>query len=297
MTPDVKAGLAGMDIQMVDVDGQRLRVGVQRGGGNAPPLLLFNGLGASLELVEPFVTAMQGVEIVIFDVPGIGGSPAPLLPYRFSSLALLAERLLLKLGYAGPVDVLGVSWGGALAQQFAHLFPRRCRRLILAATSPGAIMFPGKPSVLLKMVSPRRYRDPTFLNTVGGDLYGGRYRSDRQLLRDLGQQMRPAQGRGYLYQLLAAWGWTSLWWLGSLRQPTLVMHGADDPIIPLINAKILAKLIRTAKLLVIDDGHLFMVSGAREIAPVVRRFLADATSEAGDRGVRPEPDAMRRSES
>jgi pimeloyl-ACP methyl ester carboxylesterase len=67
-------------------------------------------------------------------------------------------------------------------------------------------------------------------------------------------------GRGYLYQLVGTWGWTSIPWLWSLRQPTLVMHGNDDPIVPLIKAKILALLIRKAKLHVVDDGHLFLVS-------------------------------------
>jgi pimeloyl-ACP methyl ester carboxylesterase len=53
------------------------------------------------------------------------------------------------------------------------------------------------------------------------------------------------------------------------------MHGTNDPIIALINAKILARLIRGARLFVVDDGHLFLVSRAREIAPVVRGSLAE----------------------
>jgi pimeloyl-ACP methyl ester carboxylesterase len=53
------------------------------------------------------------------------------------------------------------------------------------------------------------------------------------------------------------------------------MHGNDDPIVPLINAKILAFLIRRAKLHVVDDGHLFLVSRAKEVAPVVRKFLME----------------------
>ena len=265
-----------MEIQLVDVDGQRLRVGIRRGSAETPPLLMFNGVGANLELVVPFIAAMPGVEIVIFDIPGVGGSPTPFLPYRFSSLARLADKLLAKLGYTGQVDVLGVSWGGALAQQFAHLFPRRCRRLVLAATSPGALMIPGRLSVLLKMINPRRYRDPAYLNAVGGELYGGGYRRDPRLLRQHGRHTRSPRGRGYAYQLLAGWGWSSLWWLRGLRQPTLVLHGTDDPIIPLVNARILAWLIRRSRLHVIDDGHLFLISRAHEVAPVVHRFLADA---------------------
>jgi pimeloyl-ACP methyl ester carboxylesterase len=67
-------------------------------------------------------------------------------------------------------------------------------------------------------------------------------------------------------------------WLGSLRQTTLVMHGNDDPIVPLVNAKILAARIRDATLYVIDDGHLFLVARAREVAPVVRKFLRQETN-------------------
>jgi len=263
-------------IRMVEVNGQTVRVGVRAGTEEGPPLLIFNGIGANLELVEPFTAALVGIETVVFDVPGVGGSPAPTLPYRFSGLARLANRLMTQLGYDGPVDVLGVSWGGALAQQFAFQYPKRCRRLILAATSPGALMVPGRLSVLSKLVNPRRYMDPGFLVSVGAELYGGAFRRRPELLREHGRHMRPPRGRGYLYQLLAGSGWSSLPWLRLLRQPTLVMAGSDDPIIPLINARILASLIRKARLHVIDDGHLFLISRAFEVAPVVREFLVEA---------------------
>ncbi len=262
-----------LEIRTVDLDGRTLRVGIRRGSNASPPLLMFNGIGANLELVEPLVAALDGVEVVIFDIPGVGGSPTPAMPYRFSTLSLLADKLLTHLGYTGPVDVLGVSWGGALAQEFAHLYPLRCRRLILAATSPGVIMVPAKLSVLTKMLGPRRYSDPAYLEKVGGDLYGGAYRHDAGLLREHSRHIEPPRGRGYVYQLMAAWGWSSLPWLGGLRQPTLVMHGNDDPIVPLANAKILAARIRQAKLHVVDDGHLFLVSRAAEVAPVIGRFL------------------------
>jgi pimeloyl-ACP methyl ester carboxylesterase len=108
---------------------------------------------------------------------------------------------------------------------------------------------------------------------VGAELYGGTYRRDPSLLKEHSQHIQPPRGRGYLYQLLAAAGWTSLTWLGALHQRTLVMHGNDDPIVPLTNAKILAGRIRDATLYVIDDGHLFLITRASEVAPVVRRFL------------------------
>ncbi|WP_321909557.1 MULTISPECIES: poly(3-hydroxyalkanoate) depolymerase [unclassified Paraburkholderia] len=267
-----------MQIQMIDLDGQWLRVGVRRGRDACPPLLLFNGIGANLELVEPFVDALEDITVIVFDVPGVGGSPAPLIPYRFSTLAVLSDKLLTRLGYAGPVDVLGVSWGGALAQQFAHLYPRRCRRLILAATSPGVIMVPARLSVLSKLVGPRRYTDPAYLKQVGAEIYGGAYRRDAALLEEHSRHIQAPRGRGYLYQLLAASGWTSLPWLGALRQKTLVIHGNDDPIVPLTNAKILVARIRDATLHVIDDGHLFLITRAKEIAPLVKAFLEQEAS-------------------
>ncbi|MEM5458336.1 poly(3-hydroxyalkanoate) depolymerase [Paraburkholderia phytofirmans] len=267
------ASVGGMQIQMVDLNGQLLRIATRQGSDASPPLLIFNGIGANLELVEPFVAALEDVSVIIFDVPGVGGSPAPVVPYRFSTLSVLSARLLSRLGYDGPVDVLGVSWGGALAQQFARLYPARCRRLILAATSPGVIMVPAKLSVLSKLIGPRRYTDPAYLQEVGAEIYGGAYRRNPSLLRDHARHIQAPRGRGYLYQLLAASGWSSLPWLGALRQTTLVMHGNDDPIVPLTNAKILAARIPHATLYVIDDGHLFLITRAREVAPVVRRFL------------------------
>jgi poly(3-hydroxyalkanoate) depolymerase len=266
---------SSLQIQTVDLDGQVLRVGTRQGSHASPPLLIFNGIGANLELVEPFAEALEDVTVIIFDVPGVGGSPAPLVPYRFSTLSVLADKLLTRLGYDGPVDVLGVSWGGALAQQFARLYPTRCRRLILAATSPGVIMVPARLSVLSKLIGPRRYTDRSYLQRVGAEIYGGAYRRDPSLLAEHSRHTQPPRGRGYLYQLLAAYGWTSLPWLGALRQPTLVMHGNDDPIVPLTNAKILAARIRNARLYVIDDGHLFLIARAQEVAPVVRRFLRE----------------------
>jgi poly(3-hydroxyalkanoate) depolymerase len=262
-----------LQIQTVDLDGQVLRVAIRHGSDAAPPLLIFNGIGANLELVEPFVAALEGVGVIIFDIPGVGGSPAPVVPYRFSTLSVLTDKLLSRLGYDGAVDVLGVSWGGALAQQFAHLYPGRCRRLILAATSPGVVMVPARLSVLSKLIGPRRYTDPAYLQQVGAEIYGGAYRRDPALLKEHSRHIQAPRGRGYLYQLLAAAGWSSLPWLGGLRQRTLVMHGNDDPIVPLTNAKILAARIRNATLYVIDDGHLFLITRAKDVAPVVQRFL------------------------
>ena len=248
-------------------------MGVRPGDGSIKtPLLLFNGIGANIELVEPFLDALRGPEAVLFDIPGVGGSPTPKLPYRLRKLARLAASLLDQLGYA-QVDVLGVSWGGTVAQQFAFQCPRRCRRLILAATSPGHLMIPAAPSVLLKMATPRRYREPGYMRTVAGDIYGGVFRDSPERAREILRHVRWSSDYGYYLQLLAAFGWTSLPWLILLPQPTLVMVGGDDPLVPEANGRILARLIPNARLVVVDDGHLFLITSAEESAQRVSEFL------------------------
>jgi pimeloyl-ACP methyl ester carboxylesterase len=123
----------------VNAGGQRIRVNVRWGSG--VPLVLCNGIGASLEVLDPLVEQLS-CTVVRFDVPGTGGSRTSPAPYGFPYLAWVLGRVLSRLGF-GVVDVLGLSWGGALAQQFAFQNPRRCRRLVLVATGTGALMVPG----------------------------------------------------------------------------------------------------------------------------------------------------------
>ena len=261
-----------MEISLLEVGGQVLRVGIRRGERARPPLLLFNGIGASIESIAPFLEALNGPETIMFDVPGVGGSPAPWLPYRPWMLVRLSARLLEQLGYE-QVDVLGVSWGGALAQQFAFQQAKRCRRLVLAATSPGHLMVPGKLTVLLKMATPRRYKDPDYMNKVAGEIYGGALRESPGLVRDHLRHVRWSSDCGYYLQLIAGVGWSSLPWLPFLSQPTLVIAGTDDPIVPVANGRILATLIPDARLVTIDDGHLFLVTSADKSAEIISEFL------------------------
>jgi poly(3-hydroxyalkanoate) depolymerase len=262
-----------VQISLYEVSGQTLRVGVRRSDDACPPLLVFNGIGANIELLEPFLDALDGHKTIAFDVPGVGGSPAPAVPYRPGTLARLSARLLDQLGHE-QVDVLGVSWGGALAQQFAFQHAKRCRRLVLAATSPGHLMVPGKLTVLLKMASPRRYKDGEYMTRIAGDVYGGALRRSPELVQRHLRHIRWSSDMGYYLQLIAVLGWSSLPWLRCLPQPTLVMVGSDDPLVPVANGRILARLIPNARLVTIDDGHLFLVTSASRSAAVVSDFLS-----------------------
>jgi poly(3-hydroxyalkanoate) depolymerase len=257
------------------IDGHQLRIDVRPGTGKRPPLLLVNGIGASLELLQPFVDALDpGLEVIRFDAPGVGGSPLPGLPYRFTGLCRVLAHLLTALGH-DEADVLGISWGGGVAQHFALSQRRRCRRLVLVSTATGSLMVPARPSVLAKMVTPRRYLDRRYLHENAASLYGGSARSQPDRISELMHyENRVGPVLGYVYQLAAGAGWTSLPFLPLIRQPTLILSGDDDPLIPLANARLMRSLIPRSQLHVYHGGHLSLVTEAAELAPVVDRFLA-----------------------
>jgi poly(3-hydroxyalkanoate) depolymerase len=235
---------------------------------------LINGIGASLELLQPLVDALDpALDVIRFDPPGVGGSPLPAAPYRFTGLCSLVARMLTTLGY-DQADVLGISWGGAVAQHFAAFQRSRCRRLVLVSTATGALMVPARPAVLARMVTPRRYLDPGYLERAAPELYGGSARTDApRVAAAMHANNRVGSPRGYLYQLAAGAGWTSVPFLPLIRQPTLIMSGDDDPIIPVANARLMNRLIPGSQLHIYHGGHLGLVTEAAELAPVVDRFL------------------------
>lgn len=258
---------------------RKLRVAIRRAAGPGPartPLLLLNGIGASLELLQPFVDELPpAIEVIRFDVPGIGGSPMPLIPYHMSTLAPLVGTMIRRLGY-DKVDVMGFSWGGGLAQQFAVTQRRQTRKVILAATGTGSLMIPARPNVLAKMLTPRRHQDPDYARAIAGEIYGGTMRTNPEAAANvLHAFTRKGPSRGYYYQLLAGAGWSSLPGLGLIRQPTLIIAGDDDPIIPVVNAKIMARGIPRARLHLYQGGHLALLTEAKELAPVIDAFLLE----------------------
>ena len=265
-------------ITMQDVDGIVLRTAfwrAERDEGNLP-LLFFNGIGANLELTQGLGEMFPDRDIITFDVPGVGKSPVTQWPYRPWMLARWARKLLDQFGI-DSVDVMGVSWGGALAQQYAFQYRNRVGRLILCATTAGMTMIPGRPKSLSKMVDARRYTDPEFMRESFTTLYGDAVEGEVGRHID---NLLPPDPKGYAYQLLAFIGWTSLPFIRFLRMPSLVIMGDEDSIVPLANGHILRMGLPNSRLHVIEGGgHLFLVTRAEETAAVIRDFL-DTPDEA-----------------
>jgi pimeloyl-ACP methyl ester carboxylesterase len=264
--------IAGSVTSYLHVGPTRVRV---RTFGEGPPLLLIMGLGANLNMWEPLVPYLPGRHLVMFDFPGTGGSGLSWLPPTMGYNALFLHRHLRKLGY-GRLDVLGYSWGGVLAQHLAIQHPRSVRRLILASTNAGLGSQPPPWRVTTRMLTARRYYSRTYFKEAAPIIYGGRYRRDPKLLdaefrRRVG---RPPSPWGYVAQLTAIMSYSSLPALPLVSAPTLVLAGADDPIVGSFNPKLLSRMIRHATLRVVPDaGHLMLLDSPEIVAPIIEDFL------------------------
>lgn len=278
---------------MVEVGGHRIAV-TKRGHGESdgtPPLLLINGIGATGELFDPFVDALEtldGRAVISFDAPGVGLSSTPMYPPTVRQLATTMSQLIDALGYR-RVDVLGLSWGGVLAQELAYRNPQQVRRLILCATMHGWTSTPGRMAAMSILLSPVRYYSSRYFYHVAPTLYGGAIRSNEELIREHARVRagRPPTLLGYGWQIAALRRWTSFPWLPTLTQPTLVLTGDDDPIIPMTNAKTLAARIPEAELQVVEGGgHLFLYTKPADMAQRILDFLNQPSSRTGDRAGR-----------
>ena len=261
-----------MTMEYVETGGFRLRV--QR-TGQGPPILLIMGLGGSIETWEPLRRQLTGYELILVDHPGMGLSSVPQFPIPMSAIANLYVDVLDQLGH-DRVDVIGYSFGGAVAQQLAHQHPQRVGRLVLMATACGLGSVPGTPAALAAAGTPMRLYSDTFRQMVAPYLYAGRVGRHPALLQN---ELRPTAGRraslrGVAAQIAAYSVWSSLCWLHTVRHHTLVMGGEEDPLAPVHNSRLIAARMPNARLHVFRrGGHLFPFDSADETAAVLRAFL------------------------
>ncbi len=268
-----------MNFQTFDINGTRVRVGTTSWLDGSVPLLIFNGLGIRADLTADFAEALhaQGVGVVTIDAPGIGGSSEWLVPYRLSQVAQLAARALDALGI-GKVDVFGVSWGGTLAQEFARRYGFRTRRLVLCATFPGLLGIIGNFASLARLARPKRvftHASKARFAKTAGEVFGGAFRTDPTLIDTFADYLRPIKGIGFFQQMSSLVGWSSVPWLRTLKMPTLVLMGTDDPIAPQANGRIYTTLMPNAHVRLIDDGHMFFLTRRDELAGIIAEFLKD----------------------
>lgn len=256
-------------LSMIGVAGRRLHLARWNVGATKhPPLVMLNGLGLNLEMLGPIARALPEREVICFDMPGIGSSPDPIIPYTMSCMALTMAALLDRLEIE-QADLLGISWGGALAQQFAFQHRARTRKMVLAATTAGAAMVPGNMSMLAHMTDPREYTVERTLRRNLAMVYNGGGNERISL-----NAVKAPSPFGFSYQLAAFIAWTSLPFLSYLSMPVMIMADQQDQIVPPSNAHFLHNAIPGSKLEMFEGGgHLFMLSQRDRFIARMRAFL------------------------
>lgn len=257
-------------VRQVVVGGLRTRVEIR---GDGPPLLMIMGLWGELAAWDPLVGRLTGYRTIAFDAPGIGGTDLPAVPLSLAGLARFAAGVLDAVGVA-RAHVLGVSFGGLVAQQLAALAPGRVDRLVLVSTVSGVMCVPGQPGALLRLLRPWTLAGPDDPADAGA-VFGGKLRRHPELLARLGLR-GPAGISPYVNRLAGLSGWWGLPW--SVRQPALVLTGDDDPLVPAGNSRILAACLPQGRLHVVPGGgHLVLFDSPAEVAPVISRFLGEGS--------------------
>lgn len=269
--------------------------------GKGHPVLLIHGLGGHQRMWDPLVAALGEQEVVTFDFPGLGRSHVTGVPQTIPAFARLALQVIDDLNYP-KIDVLGYSFGGMVAQQLAHAHAERVRRLVLVGTAPGVGMAPGYPSAMLALSTPLRYYSKRFYKWTNRFLAGGEIERDPAWMEYTSQVRKLYRPHPVTYysQLIAAQLWTSLPWLHTVSAPTLVVHGTDDPIIPLFNGELMAAHLPHGRLFVAGtEGHLLMQDSGSSSFPAIETFLSASDyrqSKGWQKGLELERDDLRAAE-
>jgi 3-oxoadipate enol-lactonase len=245
--------------------------------GSGPRLLFFNGSGATLELVGPMLAPYtERFDVVAHDQRGLGKTSIPPGPYEMADYAADAAALLDHVGW-DSCRVVGTSFGGMVAQEFAVTWPERVERLALVCTSPG-----GKFAAFGLHTLESQSSDAiaaigaTLLDTRFTPEWLAEHETDRMIAEMVAQRraapVDPEVARGQREQLLARSRLDVLDRLDRITCPTLVASGKYDGISPPENGAAIAERVPDAILRVYDGGHMFFVQDPAAM-PEILDFL------------------------
>jgi pimeloyl-ACP methyl ester carboxylesterase len=235
--------------------------------GEGQPVLVLGGFWGDLAAWERLAPYLRGFRLIAFDAPGIGDTAVPVCPTTLPDLADFALAVLDAVGHR-HAHVLGISFGGVVAEQVAVIAPDRVDRLVLVSTSAGLLDLLSQSTSALRLawslVTARR-------GAAAGALFGGRVRDDPAIPQRLG--IRPPHTlTGNLYRFAGLAGRYELPW--SIHRPTLVLNGDDDPLVPYTDGRVLASLITGASAVVVPGGgHLMLFDSPEVVGPMVADFL------------------------
>lgn len=240
--------------------------------GEGPPLLWCNGSGSTVAeaalLLRPFT---ERFEVLIHDQRGLGRTEVPPGPYSMADYAADALALLDAVGWDRP-GVLGISFGGMVAQELAASAPERVGRLALLCTSPGGAGGSSYPLHELPAMDPdeRAGLHGRLLDTRFDDAWLAEHPKDKAVVDMMTN--RPAPPEGAVLQLEARRHHDVWDRLDRITCPTFVASGRYDGIAPPGNGEAIASRVPHAELHLYEGGHLFIVQD-RTAVPEILDFL------------------------
>ena len=243
--------------------------------GSGPPVLFLNGSGSTLANVAPIIAVFaRSLDVVAHDQRGLGRSAVPPGPYTMADYAADALGLLDLVGWP-TCRVVGVSFGGMVAQELAVTAPERVDRLALLCTSPGGAGGSSYPLHELAGLAPDRRAEMStrLLDSRFSDDWLATHPADRGLVDMMAQRQAGAlseEARRGVAEQLEARRHHDVWdRLGRVTCPTLVAAGRFDGIAPVANSEAIVSRIPDATLRVYEGGHVFFVQDSRALPDVV----------------------------
>ena len=261
-----------MDIHVGDT---KLNV-EDRGSGFV--LLLIHGFPLNLEMWRPQIDDLSNhFRVIACDLRGHGHSPPTPGPYSMDLLADDCAAVLAALGVQEPVAVCGLSMGGYVSFAMYRRHPQLLAGLVLAATRPGADTDQGRANRDKAIADTRQHGTrPVLDNMLQILLAPGTYVSKPELVREIEGIISRTSADGIIS---ASQGMKdrpdSSHLLGQINIPTLVIHGAEDQIIPLSESEAMAAGIKNARLQVVPDaGHLPNLEQPQLFNSLIDKFMA-----------------------
>jgi 3-oxoadipate enol-lactonase len=247
--------------------------------GSGPPLLFVSGTGGDLR-VKPNVfdgPFPKGFDLLGYDQRGLGQSDKPDIPYAMADYADDAAALMADQDWDEAL-VIGVSFGGMVAQELALRHPKRVKRLVLACTSPGGAggaSFPFHEIEHLKGEARARYMIP-ISDMRRDDAWAAANPDQHRLFIAMGAAAPYADEPGHTmgaHRQLEARAAHDTWdRLPDIACPVMVAAGRYDGIALLATQGKMAARIPGASLQWFDGGHLFMLQD-RTAIPAMTAFL------------------------
>jgi pimeloyl-ACP methyl ester carboxylesterase len=225
-----------------------------------PTLLLIHGFPLSSQMWDPQLEDLaEFVRVIAPDLRGHGQSDSVPGPYTITQLADDCADLLGHLNVATPFVVCGLSMGGYIALEFYRRYPEQVAGLILASTRAGADSEAGKEG-RDKAAEMAKNEGATAVSAgmLPKMLAPQNFETDEELVEYVRETMSNASLNGVVGALAAMRDRVdSTPMLGDIDVPVLIIHGADDQLIPLSEAEEMFKAIPDSELVVIPDaGHL-----------------------------------------